>query len=156
MADDAPPFGLDVVHPEIVEGFVPVPAPEEVDVAVVGIDAHGVSAALGGCVAIGVDAVQTPPLGVWLAGLEVGLEEAGGGGLGKECLGVVPVPLEDEGGVQRGHDGVLELYLRSGKDGFVGRQEPSFAEVLEYLSKDDRFAMLQICDVYDHEYDVQE
>ena len=144
MARDLPPFGLDIIHPKIVEGLVSVPAPKKVDVPVVGIDTHGVSAALGGCVAIGVHTVQTPPLGVWLAGLEVGLEEAGGRGLCEERLGVVPVAFENEGSMQRRHDRMLELDLRTGEDRLVGRQEPSFAEVLEYLSKDDRFAMLHV------------
>ena len=43
-----------------------------------------------GCVAIGVNAVQTPPSGVWLAGLEVGLEQAGEGCLGEEGFGWGP------------------------------------------------------------------
>ena len=144
MADDTPSIGLDIVHPKIVEGFIPVPASKEVDVPIVRIDTHGVSATFGGCVPIGVDPVETPPLGVWLAGLEVGLEEAGRGSLCEKCLCVVPVPVENEGGMQRRHDGMLELDLRTGKDGVVGRQEPSFAEMLEDLSKDDRFAVLHV------------
>ena len=43
-----------------------------------------------GCVAIGVNAVQTLPSGVWLAGLEVGLEQAGEGCLGEERFGWGP------------------------------------------------------------------
>ena len=43
-----------------------------------------------GCVAIGVNAVQMPPSGVWLAGLEVGLEQAGEGCLGEEGFGWGP------------------------------------------------------------------
>lgn len=142
MTDDAPPFSLDIVHPEIVEGLVPVPASKEVDLAVVGIDAHGVSTTLRGGVPVGVDAVQTAPLGVGLTGLEVGLEEAGGGGLVEERLSFVPVALEHEGGVERCHDRMFEFNLRTGEDGLVGGQEPSFAEVLENVSEDDRFTML--------------
>lgn len=134
MADDTPPFGLDIIHPEIVERLISIPAPKEVNVAIVGIDTHGVATAFRGCVAIGVDAVQTPPLGVWLTGLEVGLEEAGRGGVYKESLGLVPVSLEHEGGVQRCHDGMLELDVRTGEDRLVRRQEPPFTEVLENLA----------------------
>jgi hypothetical protein len=147
VAHDMPPFGLDIIHPKIVEGLIPVPAPKKINVPVVGIDTHGVSTALGGCIAIGVHTVQTPPLGVWLAGLEIGLEEACGRGLCKERFGVIPLAFENEGGVQRRHDGMLKLDLRTGEDRLVGRQEASFAEVLEYLSKDNGFAMLHAPDV---------
>ena len=59
---------------------MPVPPAKEVDVTVVGIDAHGMATAFRGCV----DTVQAPPLSVWLVGLEVELEEAGGGGLRRD------------------------------------------------------------------------
>lgn len=134
MTDDTPPFSVDIVHPKIVEGFIAVPASKEVDMPVIGIDAHGVSTAFGGRVAISVETVQTPPFGMWLAGLKVGLKETSGRGLYEECLGIVPVSLENEGGVQRRYDGMLELDLRTGKDGLVGSQKPSFAEMLENLS----------------------
>lgn len=78
MTDDAPSVALDIVYPKIVEGLVPVPASKEVNVAIVGVDTHGMSTAFRGGVPISIDPVETPPLGVWLAGLEVGLEEAGG------------------------------------------------------------------------------
>ena len=57
VANDTPPIGANIVRPEIVKGLVPVPAPKEVDVAVVGIDAHGMSTALGGHIAVGVDPI---------------------------------------------------------------------------------------------------
>ena len=144
MTDDAPPFSLDIVHPKVVKRFVPVPPAKEIDVTVVGVDAHGVATPFRGCVAIGVNTVQAPPLSVWLAGLEVGLEEACGGGLDEEGFGVVPVALENESGVERRHDGVLELDLGTGEDGLVGSQKASFAEVLEDLTEDDRFAVLEM------------
>lgn len=50
--------------------------------------------------------------------------------------------------MQSRHDRMLELDLRTGKDGLVGSQEPSFTEMLENLSKDDRFAMLHVPNMY--------
>ena len=64
------------------------------------------------------------------------------GGLGKERFGIVPVSLENEGGVEGRHDGVLKWDLGMGEDGLAGCQEASFAEVLEDLSNNDRLAVL--------------
>ena len=48
MTDDR----LDIVHPKVIEGFVPVPPTEEV--AVFGVDTHCVATAFRECVVIGV------------------------------------------------------------------------------------------------------
>ena len=97
LTDDASPCSLDIVHPEVVQRFVPVPPAKEVDATVVGIDAHGIATTFRGCVTIGVNTVQAPPLSVWLAGLEVGSEEADGESLGEKGFIVIPVSLENEG-----------------------------------------------------------
>ena len=57
---------------------------------------------------------------------------------------VVPVTLENESNAEGRHDGVLELDSGMGEDGLVGCREASFAEVLEDLSEDDRFAVLEV------------
>ena len=60
----------------------------------------------------------------------------------EERFGVVPVSLQNEGGGEGRHDGVLELDLGTGEDGLVRCPEASFTKLLEDLSKDDHFAML--------------
>ena len=57
---------------------------------------------------------------------------------------VVPVTLENESNMEGRHDGVLELDSGMGEDGLVGCREALFAEVLEDLSEDDRFAVLEV------------
>ena len=117
MTDDAPPFSLDIVHPKVVERCVPIPPPKEVDVSVVGIDARDMATAFRGRIAIGVNTVQAPPLSVWLAGLEVGLEEAGREGLSEERFGV-PVSSQNDGGVEGRHD--VRIGFGNGR-GWIGR-----------------------------------
>ena len=57
-------------------------------------------------VAIGVNTAQAPPLSAWLAGLEVGLKEAGGF-LGRWGDGdVMPVRPEDEEALRRAEERV--------------------------------------------------
>jgi hypothetical protein len=142
VTDNAPPLARDVVHPEIAQGFGTVPPSEEVNVSVVRVETHGMPTAPRGYVSICVDTMETFPLSVGPAGLDVGVEEACGGCLCEERLGFGPVALEDEGGVQGGDDGVFKLDLGTGEDGSVGRQEAPFAKVFEDLSEDDSFSVL--------------
>lgn len=76
LVQDVPALGRDVVCPEIIKGLqvVAVLPPEKVDLAVVGVDAHGMPAALQGGLCPRQPCGDSAS-GVGLADAEVGAEE---------------------------------------------------------------------------------
>ena len=113
---------------------MPVPPAKEVDVTVVGIDAHDMATAFRGCIAIGVNTAG--------ATIECVVGRIGG------RIGRGRRRFEERFDVVGRHDGMLEFDLGTGEgeDGLAGCQEASFTEVLEDLSKNDRFAVLDNSD----------
>ena len=97
----------DVVHPEVVEGPLPVPPAEEVYQPGVLVDAHCVAAATAGHVAVRVEPAYACPAHARLTCVAVGAEQPGVGAVAYELLGLGPGAVEDEGGVEGGDEGVL-------------------------------------------------
>ena len=91
-----------------------------------------------GCVAIGVNAVQMPPSGVWLAGLEIGLEQAGEGCLGEEGFGWGP-----ELDLGTGEDGVSTCQQQFSLDSRNGLSFYS-SKVIPHIERDRKFVMVTV------------
>lgn len=79
-----------------------------------------------------------------LATLEVGRKEAGLGRAMQEALGMRPVALQDESGMQFSDERVLELEVGARKNSFIGCEEAALTKMFEYMSQGGSFAMLVI------------
>jgi hypothetical protein len=90
---------LNIILPEIIQAFLTIPTPKQVDHLFSLINAHCVPAAFTWDITIRINTVQSFPDGVWLAGMEVCVKEACFRQFRQEGLGGGPVALENEGGV---------------------------------------------------------
>jgi hypothetical protein len=142
VTQNTPPFGIDIVHPKIVQALLSVPSAEKVDKPLLVIDAHRVSATFAWRIPVGVDAMQTHPNGLRLTCAEICVKEAIEGEILEGLLCDFPVTLENQVTVEIGDERMFKLEAGTGSDGVIWCKKATTAEVFEDVTECGRFAIL--------------